>query len=305
MMFPVILMIVTLLLLTLNRECSARKWFELAEPSIYLSTAFDPGRIEYSLERDPFDFTDSSAFETSAEPQESAMGPTAAPTMIPTQVESESPTAQPSARYMFVVGNGGCATGKTLFEIRMADSWGDGWGEIQMNITENSPVSEGESSSDLLVLEGEETVSMSQSVQTPSYPRASKTVFSDRLSHGDQAYKYVCLDVSKCYTVQVGGGLWEGTSMSKTALLYRPIRPTIADKSYLFLLLDEVKWEIREVEVGVPREERYNGLASSKGRSPASCQFSVPDRSTEEWPCPVTCSDQTETPTLSPSASPA
>jgi hypothetical protein len=210
----------TLLLLTLNRECSARKWFDLADPSIYMASAFDPGRIEYSLERDPFDLEDSPAFESEAEPQESAIHPTSAPTMIPTQLESESPTSQPSERYMFVVGNGGCATGKTLFEVRMTDSWGDGWGEIQMNITENAPVSEDENSSDLLVLEGEETASVSQSMQKASYARASKIIFSDRLTHGDETYKYVCLDASKCYTVHVRGGLWEGKLEKYIRMLY-------------------------------------------------------------------------------------
>jgi hypothetical protein len=112
---------------------------------------------------------------------------------------------------MFVVGNGGCGAGKSLFEIRMVDSWGDGWG-AQMNITETTQADEADSSGDLLVLEGEGTVSISQSVhQQPSTgAKTSKLVFSGGLYRGAEGYKYVCLDVSKCYSVQIAGGTWAG-----------------------------------------------------------------------------------------------
>lgn len=79
-----------------------------------------------------------------------------------------------------------------------------------------------------------------------------------------------CLDVTKCFSVQVGGGSWE----------------------------DEAKWEIRKVKLGAPREDRDNSLAAAKGLAPAQCQFSVPNKVTEELPCPVTCGEkQTQYPT--------
>jgi hypothetical protein len=53
--------------------------------------------------------------------------------------------------------------------------------------------------------------------------------------------------------------------------------------------MSEIKWEIRHVELGIPREERDAGLAAAKGLAPIQCQFSIPDSETNELPCLVTC----------------
>jgi hypothetical protein len=207
------------LVLESSRNCDARKWFDVADATIYLRSAVDPGRIEYSLERDPFDFRPQSTAEPTIEPQENDNSPTASPSLAPTAVESDSPTSQPSPRYMFVVGNGGCNTGRSLFEIRMVDSWGDGWG-ARMNITEMAQADEEDNSGDLLVLEGEASASISQSVyqQSSSGAKASKLVFSGGLYRGDEGYKYVCLDALKCYSVEISAGTWTGMMYDAIAL---------------------------------------------------------------------------------------
>ena len=107
----------------------ARTWQDVVDPTIYLASAIDMGRLESALEKDPFDFRPQPTASPTYKVEESGSSPTSLPSLAPTQADtSSSPTTSPTARYEFVVGNGGCPTGLTLFEIRFVDSWGDGWG---------------------------------------------------------------------------------------------------------------------------------------------------------------------------------
>jgi hypothetical protein len=160
----------------------------------------------------------------------------------------------------------------------MTDSWGDGWDGTVMRIYGTPVVQSTDAQySGRTWGEGASVYSSVQVKQTDATPTE---VFQGRLVSGDEAYQYACLQKNVCYTVEVDGGTWES----------------------------EIKWEVREVEIGVARDDRDDGLALAKGLAPETCQFSVPN-SSGDFACPVNCGvKKTSSPsavaTGAPSASP-
>jgi hypothetical protein len=266
---------IKLLLITLLRYADARSWKDVVDPSIFLASAIDGARLETVLEKDPFHpYGTPTMTPTITKVTEAQSNPSAVPVIHSTQA--------PTARYEMIVGNGGCPVGKNLFEIRMEDSWGDGWDGTQMRIVAfsvNATDSTTSGSSHKIVTNQDlQTVTVSQSVQVKSDVSPIE-VFRGQLEYGEEAYDYVCLETSKCYRVTVNGGEWE----------------------------EEIKWDIRRVVLGESREERENGLALAKGLAPTSCQFSVPDSTSGAQVCLSTCGDPTKSkaPTQAPTFFPS
>lgn len=261
---------------------TGRSWETIVDSAIYLASAVDYGRVEKSLERDPFDFTE--AHHATHAPTNTPSIPTVeAAEEFPTRVSlepSESPTMSPTARYQNIVGNGGCPVGKSLFEIRLFDSWGDGWDDTFMRIT-GTAISSSDATVNLTSTAiGASNTTMRSSIQVKQ-KQATVEVFKGRLISGSEGYRYACLQTQVCYTVSVHGGLWQS----------------------------EIKWEIRQTELGVPREERDNRMAIAKGLAPEICQFSIEDYYGGQA-CPNTCGvkqtvQPTQVDTASPSQSPS
>jgi hypothetical protein len=67
---------------------SARTWANLVDSAIFLASAVDYGRLEKSLERDPFDFSDgheiteAPTHRPTSSVEEAAESPTLAPTLV-------------------------------------------------------------------------------------------------------------------------------------------------------------------------------------------------------------------------------
>lgn len=264
--------------------CSARSWVTVVDSAIFLASAIDYGRLEKALERDPFDFTDGhpATEAPSSTPTKTVQEGAESPTILPSQLtESQSPSLSPTPRYMNIVGNGGCQVGKSLYEIRLTDEWGDGWDETVMQITGTKAINSTNTVEQYSTTtsNGTSTVSMYSSIQVKqANATTTNQIFKGRLTSGSEEYHYICLQHYVCYTVDIGGGTWES----------------------------EIKWDIQKVDVGVPREDRDNTLALAKGMAPESCQFSIADSSGAR-PCPVTCGmRQTEAPTTTyPSLAPS
>jgi hypothetical protein len=258
-------------------ECEARTWMDVVDPSIRESSSLDVYRMEFYLEEDPFAF------------------PTAAPTWDPSEPTepeddasndadgvSSSPSVSPTARYDNVNGNGGCSIGEYLYELRMYDSWGDGWDDSVIKITQmateeatQDDLSEFEDSN-----EDNSTITLSQMIEMHGDSQETiftpaVNIFEGGLETGREGYSYLCLSPFKCYTVDIDGGLWG----------------------------EEIKWEIRAVPLGFTREERENmaGLPVAKGLAPTNCQFSIPDEVTGDRQCPFICDKETASPSSAPS----
>lgn len=242
---------------------------DVVDPAIFLASAIDIGRLENALEKDPFDFG-----QTKPSPPPSP-SPNEAVEESQPDVSGPSPTLAPTARYEFVVGNGGCPVGKQLFEIRMFDEWGDGWDGTRLQLVEETIPTTSQSGSDQVVSVNQtmNTVSVTETIQVQEEPSLVE-IFHGGLALGMEEFNYACLQHTKCYHVSVGGGLWE----------------------------EEVKWEIRNVTLGEDREERMNGLATAKGLAPTKCQFSIPDNS-GALACLSTCGLKPQS-TVAPTSSP-
>ncbi|GKY96017.1 hypothetical protein MPSEU_000562200 [Mayamaea pseudoterrestris] len=256
--------------------CSlGRSWVNLVDPAIYLASAIDYGRVEKSLEHDPYEFTSQYDFNTQAptsKPSNAVEEAAESPTLAPTQT-TESPSFAPTTRYENVIGNGGCPVGKHLYEIRMVDSWGDGWDGTLMTIL-GTRVSQ---DSQYATTSGTTTSSSVYSSVQVKQKQATIDIFKGRLSSGSEGYRYICLQANVCYSVNVDGGTWQS----------------------------EIVWELRRVELGIAREDRDEGLATAKGGAPEACQFSIPN-SYAELACPVNCGlKKTTSPTTLSTSSPA
>jgi hypothetical protein len=267
--------LVVTLLIGLVAPAAARHW----------TTVVDPGLYQW------VDFTDIPRLMASApeDPWSSSRAPAAAPTSRPSEADANveartAPTALPSlaptGRWEQVEQNGGCPTGQVMHELRLLDSWGDGWGETTLTITrlvdaDDQPgVLRNEPSDD-----GGSTTTLSQivSVRPPlstDDPSFIQTVFEGSLVAGAEDFEYVCLAPESCYRVVVQGGLWP----------------------------QEVSWGLRQVEMGVSRSDSPSDLFLTKGGAPEDCTLSVADAATGAQVCPVTCGQfrPTEAPTASP-----
>lgn len=251
---------------------------DVIDPSIYAGAVFDPYRTRYIMEADPFD---RSTGGPTVAPSKSPSRPPAdiqpiAPTILPTA----APSSAPSARNENVMNNGGCAIGEHLYAVRMYDSFGDGWGETALKITEMDPMvdvyHEDLLSGDVIATDGD-TVTISNIVQVND-PSVDETITENRdtvifeggLPSGWSGYSYVCLETTKCYHVSVEGGHWEG----------------------------EITWEVQSVPISAFQSERdAPGAVVAVGAAPANCRFALP-REVEDFVCPQTCIDSTESPTL-------
>lgn len=171
-----------------------------------------------------------------------------------------APTSKPTEVWEMVQD---CEEGHVLHEIQMEDSWGDGWGETTMTITrlvsrENLP-------NWIKKEDGEDNTTVSEIVPVndpvgddPSFPFQ---VFQGKLTAGRQGFAHVCLEYQKCYQVAVGGGQWQS----------------------------EVSWAIREVQLGVPRDEAPESSFLARGVAPEGCRISLADKTTGQRVCPITC----------------
>ena len=247
------------------RSCDARSWVQLIDPATLASGAFDPYKVEHSIEKDPFVFTEAYTFPTQApsleryEVQDTESPPTSSPSVA---------TAAPTTRDENVLGNGGCAFGKYLYKVRMHDSWGDGWDKTTLTILQFPSEDPGSEQHPIVFHQDNNTVTMSQRVEmNPHDPisldsKVSTSLLESRLAAGYDGYSYVCLEPRTCYEVLVGGGSWE----------------------------TEVKWDIRSAPVSFFEQDRRNkAMTVAKGLAPAHCQFSIPEEESWEAHCPYSC----------------
>jgi hypothetical protein len=165
-------------------ECEARTWIDVVNPSVFVASNLDVYRMEFFLEEDPLAFPSSAPTRDpsgSSEPEDNTLVDGGA---------SSSPSAAPTARYDNVAGYGGCPIGEYLYELQMFDSWGDGWDDSVIKITqmamEEAPEDDGEGA-----------------IFTPAV-----NIFEGGLATGREGYSYLCLEPFKCYTADIDGGLW-------------------------------------------------------------------------------------------------
>lgn len=262
---------VTMLLVLGNltvATAAARGWRDVVDPGMYQWIDFDLHKRIVTSEKNYF-----------TKPNKGS--PTSAPTSNVQTSHSNvlaptaSPTLAPTAIWGLVEKNGNCPMDEVLHEIRMTDSWGDGWDETTLTITrmvkdedQTDKVTQTRNRFSTTV---QEIVTVREPVMYDrSYP---DQVFSGSLEDGIEGFAYVCLRRDQCYEVATEGGLWP----------------------------QEVAWGIRQVELGVPRTKADKNLIVAKGEAPETCQLSVPDAETGERFCPVTCGARTNIPTASPS----
>lgn len=261
-----------LLLATLARSSQAREWRDVVDPALYEWMDLDAQKLIVMTETDPFQVS---------------FSPTNSPTDFPQVEVVERPTTPlpttiaPTEVWGMVEQNGGCDEGHVLHEIRMTDTWGDGWGEIFMTITRL--VDENNLPGVVQMVETEYDTTVSEIVEVrdplendPSYPHQ---VFKGRLSEGSEGFAYVCLERNQCYEVSVEEGFWD----------------------------QEIAWGIREAELGVSPKNSPDSIDYVKGEAPETCHFSVADVSSGVHACPVTCGNRTQKPTATapiPTSSP-
>lgn len=234
---------------------AARHWTDVVDEDEYKWVDLDGRKAEVVVEADPFLFHGGA--------------PAGAPT------DNLLPTPKPTEIWEWVDGNGGCPEGQVLHEVKMVDSWGDGWGGATMTITRlvdpahrPNVVHKVEGESDTTV---SEIVTINEPIgDDPSFPYQ---VFHGLLQHGKEGFSHVCLQRDQCYEVKVQGGAWES----------------------------EVSWSIREVQLGSSPENVSKTLVA-EGLAPQVCRMSVVDASTGDRACPNTCSTRTDAPTHSSAA---
>lgn len=106
-----------------------------------------------------------------------------------------------------------------------------------------------------------------------------RLIFEGGLRDGYDSHSYVCLQPQVCYDVEVDGeGQW----------------------------LQEIKWDIRTILDKKDIDDQILNEMSTlaKGKAPASCKFSIPERDTGEMVCPFQCLTTSPSPTVSPTLSP-
>jgi hypothetical protein len=235
--------------------CAARSWTSVVDPTVFLDV--DTGNLENALERDPFHFDGSPTKKPSVLRNSISFtsGPTIAsvptPTISPTAAQPHSPTMSPTARYDLIVGNGGCAAGSHLYEVKMEDSWGDGWDGSEILIVEKPNKPSNYTGFQATTNQDAQTTTISEDVVVNTFENRTVEVYKGSLEKGFEGYGYTCLKTTKCYLVSVGGGTWE----------------------------NEIQWEVRKVTLGTPREERSNTYLAASGSGTSNCEFSVPDSS--------------------------
>eukprot|EP00977_Amphora_coffeiformis_P005892 scaffold1248_cov170-Amphora_coffeaeformis.AAC.11 len=251
--------ILLLVLATFASTAYARSWRDVVDPSMYRNVDLDVHKLHVTAERDPF----LSSFPRPKPTSEAPRG----------DVDVEvTPTASPTAVWEMVGQNGGCPEGQLLYEIRMVDTWGDGWGDTTLTITrmvnpENQlgVVKKVATETGTVVTE---IIPVREPVgDDPSFPRQ---IFKGSLMAGSEGYEYICMEPDQCYQVVAEGGLWQ----------------------------QEVAWGIRQVALGVPREQSPSYLTVAKGGSPETCQISVAVNG--ERVCSVTCGLSTKAPSVAP-----
>lgn len=148
-------------------------------------------RLEVAMERDPFHYFSGQA-----------TAPSATPVQVP-----QVPTQAPSARYDFIVGNGGCSVGTHLFEIRMTDTWGDGWDKTSLKIYQ-LPLSDAGFKDEGTTITNDadgDTVTMSKSEQMYQVPSktAEVEIFHGSLENGATGYSYAVSYADRRYVCRL------------------------------------------------------------------------------------------------------
>jgi len=190
------------------RVCEGRTWHDVVDASIYLASAIDIGRLERALERDPFDFSSVPTTTTTTAPNTDTESETEDDANDNDDNGSNNnssknknnngngnnqrtPTFAPSARYDFIVGNGGCPVGKSLYEVRMTDAWGDGWDESRLRIVERVAAPQVDEGLTITADDGSQTVTVSESVSLYQQNPAVIEVYEGGLAHGSEGFDYV------------------------------------------------------------------------------------------------------------------
>lgn len=257
----------------------ARSWKDIIDPMELVT--HDPNERRYTLEQDPFYFGSEAPTPSpvtagpSSSPSEQASHH---PTIAHSAAPSEAPSLAPTGRWQLVDENGGCPVGEELHELRLHDSWGDGWHgstlivkRLQTIITNadqlhnDTSVDRNTTFTDSISL-GSNSSHTIEEQEADLEESSEKVVFEGALESGSDAYSYLCLETFKCYSVEVGGGLWE----------------------------DEIKWEVKRVPLGIRPETRRSSSEYSiaKGKAPALCHFAVIDQDSGYLACPFQCFDE-------------
>jgi hypothetical protein len=266
--------LVVTLLLGLAAHAEARHWTAVVDPGLYQWVdSTDVPRLIASAPEDPWSTSRAPAAAPTSRPSEADVNAEAR-TSTPTAMPSLAPTA----RWEQVQQNGDCPAGQILHELRLLDSWGDGWGETTLTMTrlvdaDDQPGVLRNETSDASSTTLSQIVSVRAPLSTDD-PSFIQTVFEGSLETGAEGFEYVCLAPESCYRVVVQGGLWP----------------------------QEVSWGLRQVELGVPRSNAPSSLFLTKGGAPEDCTLSVTNAASGEHVCPVTCGQlrTTESPMASP-----
>lgn len=276
---------------------NCRQWQSIIDYDIVHKSNIDSSRYELKIEADPF---------FSAE-DKSSMGipsesPKAVPnnfwtTTSPTSATSWSSTSWSSSSTLSpmkffpelnnnqnddtlssmttessIEHNVGCENGHKLYEVHMMDTWGDGWDQTVITITELSDQnpSSVDIPTDLMTTthtdnQGDMIVSISETIDIDSTsssvtPNSPGQIFQGSLNNGYHESVDVCLLSNRCYQLIAAGGEF----------------------------LEEVSWEISPGN-NDPESPLVSMELVLSGGAPTECTFSIPDEN-GVYLCPNVCS---------------
>ena len=235
-------------------KVDARSWETVVDVSLYSSAILDPYRSAGTTYNPNSTIIDN---EWTTPPTESPTSypisniidtvPTAIPTAVPTTV----PTTVPSATFSCTSEENSTNAYEAI--IRMYDSWGDGWGDTIMIITQPSKPFEVQ-----LNLSNTVFNSFADLFTVTESEDKLETVYEGTLVNGKEENKNLCLQSNVCYTVEVNGTKSEWQN--------------------------EIQWDIRQ-------KDDFNKTLTTvaKGYAPTKCQFSLPDAIHGTYVCVFSC----------------
>ena len=225
----------------------ARSWDTVVDVSLYNTAMIDPHREAGTIYNPNATTNDNNEWTISP-----TTSPTESPTSYPmTNIIDTIPTAIPSAIFTCAVEGNETDTYET--RIRMYDSWGDGWGDTKMIISQPAiPYDVHLNLSDTVFNSFADLFTVTDSKDQ------MEIIYEGTLVDGNEEYRNICLQSNICYTVEVNGTASEWQS--------------------------EVQWDIRQNDV---LNETWATLA--KGYAPTKCQFSLPDAKNGTYVCAFIC----------------
>ena len=234
----------------------ARTWDTIVDVSIFSAAMIDPHRDAGKI------FSSNS---TATENEWTTRSPTVSPTSFPmSSIVDTTPTALPSMAFSCPSESNDTIEFESV--IKMYDSWGDGWGDTKMIISQPGKFD--------VMFHLKNTVFDSFADLATVSTGETDIVYEGTLVDGNEDYINLCFQSNICYTVEVNGTTSEWQN--------------------------EIQWDIRQKN---EINDTLNTLA--KGFAPMKCQFSIPDAVNGSYVCEFSCnnSDDDALVSVSPSFS--